>query len=82
MTKIKPNQVQRAEILRRVEDNDLWYRAVEHWLTHKWNPKNIPGMLDLYTRGGPEGCRVCAEGGGKSQLETIRDMREGVENGG
>ncbi|MFN2160028.1 MAG: hypothetical protein ACK2TW_08770 [Anaerolineales bacterium] len=81
LTKIKPNQVQRTEIMRRVTDNDRWYRAVEHWLAHKWNPKNIPGILDLYKRGGPDHCRVCENQPPKSQLETIQDMRKAGYDG-
>jgi hypothetical protein len=75
LTKIKPNQIQRTEIMRHVTDIERWYRTVEHWLSHKWNPKNIPGMLDLYKRGGPDRCRVCKDGQGKSQLETLQEMR-------
>ena len=81
LAKIKPNQVQRAEILRQIEDNDLWYRTVEHWLTHKWNPKNIPGILDLYKRGGPGLCRACSGKDWKSQLETIKEMRAEGKDG-
>jgi len=81
LAKIKPNQVQRTEIIRQVADNNLWYRTVEHWLSHKWNPKNIPGMLDMYKRGGPERCRVCADRQPESQLETIQKMRVEVKNG-
>jgi len=81
LAKIKPNQVQRTEILRQVADNNLWYRSVEHWLSHKWNPKNIPGILDMYKRGGPEHCRVCANRQPESQLETIQKMRVEVKNG-
>jgi len=28
-------------------------------MLHHWNPRNIPGMLELYDRGGPSACRFC-----------------------
>jgi hypothetical protein len=59
-TKIRPNQAQRRLIESQVSDIDMWRETVQHWLLHSWNPKNIPGMLELYDRGGPPGCIACS----------------------
>jgi hypothetical protein len=40
-----------------VTDLPRWRLTLEHWLAHRWNPRNLPGMLDLYRRGGPSHCR-------------------------
>ncbi len=79
--KVKPNQVQRAAILEQVKDFDLWYACLEHWLTHKWSKVNIPGILELYQRGGPQHCRYCRRGDNKSQSEIIEELREEAEHG-
>ncbi|MGB6423200.1 MAG: hypothetical protein WBF05_15305, partial [Anaerolineales bacterium] len=64
-----------------VKDPDLWYATIEHWLAHRWNPKNIPGMLELYQRGGPEHCRFCRPEQSKSQIEVLQELREEIEHG-
>jgi len=43
---------------------------------HRWNPKNIPGILDLYARDGPEGCRFCRKSKPATGLEALAIMRE------
>jgi hypothetical protein len=81
LMKVKPNQVQRAAILEQVKDYDQWYACLEHWLTHKWSKVNIPGMLELYQRGGPEQCRYCRDRKNKSQIEIIQELREEAAHG-
>ncbi len=61
LTHLTPNRAQRELIDDDVSDLDAWRSAVQHWLGHGWNPRNIPGMLDLYQRGGPPGCRYCSK---------------------
>lgn len=56
---LTPTAVQRRILAARVRDLELWQRTLEHWLGHGWNPRNLTGMLELYQRGGPEGCRYC-----------------------
>lgn len=81
LMKVKPNQVQRAAILEQVKDFNLWYACLEHWLAHKWSKVNIPGILELYQRGGPEHCRYCRDGEHKSQIEIIEELREEAAHG-
>jgi hypothetical protein len=81
LTKVKPNQVQRTAIMEQVKDFDLWYACLEHWLSHNWSKVNIPGMLELYQRGGPEHCRYCRTGENKSQIEIIEELREETAHG-
>ena len=56
---LTPNASQRRILISTVTDLPLWQRTLEHWLTHGWNPRNLTGMLELYGRGGPSGCRYC-----------------------
>ncbi len=58
-TGIRPNASQRAMIFTEIADLELWRTTLEHWLSHGWNPRNIPGLLDLYSRRGPPGCTLC-----------------------
>jgi hypothetical protein len=58
---LTPNASQRRILISSVTDLPLWQRTLEHWLTHGWNPRNLTGMLELYGRGGPSGCRYCHE---------------------
>jgi hypothetical protein len=60
-TQLRPNQPQRKKILAVVTDLTLWQDTLDHWQTHSWNPKNIPGLLDLYQRGGPAACIYCQQ---------------------
>lgn len=57
----QPNPAQRQLIQRRVCDMPRWQASLEHWLAHGWNPLNIPGMLELYERGGPSACQRCGQ---------------------
>lgn len=59
LTRLRPNRAQRDLLHARVTDLERWRSTLEHWLAHRWSPKNIPGMLDLYARGGASGCAYC-----------------------
>ena len=61
LTGIRPNKPQREQLKALINDTVIWYASVEHWQSHGWNPKNIVGILQLYQRGGPSGCRYCSE---------------------
>jgi hypothetical protein len=49
----------RAEVRAAVGDAGLWTAVLEHWQAHRWNPRNLAGLLDLYRRGGPPACYTC-----------------------
>ena len=51
------NRVQREEMDQLVSDLDLWHQTLKYWMLHNWNPFNVPGMLDMYTQGGPQKSR-------------------------
>lgn len=57
---LTPKPFQRRLIRLRVADLPLWQSTLEHWVAHAWNPRNLPGLLDLYTRGGPSACLYCS----------------------
>ncbi len=68
---LTPNASQRRLLASRITDLALWHATLEHWISHDWNPRNLAGMLDLYSRGGPEGCRYCpAPGSPRKVSET------------
>ena len=81
LMKVKPNQAQRKSILENVTDLELWYDSLEHWLTHRWSPKNLPGMLELYQRGGPFHCRYCRDQTEKTHKDIIQEMRQEAQHG-
>ncbi len=56
---LTPNPAQRRILCATITDLPLWQETLEHWLMHGWNPRNITGMLELYSRGGTVGCRYC-----------------------
>ena len=58
---LTPNASQRRLLAIRVTDLALWQSTLEHWISHGWNPRNLTGMLDLYSRGGPSTCRKCSQ---------------------
>jgi hypothetical protein len=58
-TRLHLNRAQRELLAGQVLDLDRWRLTLEHWMAHRWSPRNVPGMLDLYTRGGPEFCHSC-----------------------
>ena len=78
---IKPNQVQRGEIARKVSDSELWRRSVEHWMLHRWNPVNLPGIMELYRRGGPEACKYCHGEAPRPMDNVLEEVRREVDHG-
>ena len=54
-----PNSQQRQQIASTVADLNLWVATLRHWKSHRWKPGNVPGMLDLFQRGGPDQCHYC-----------------------
>lgn len=68
----RPNRAQTVEVYAVVRDPDLWRRSVAHWLMHGWNPTNVFGLLDFYSRGGPEACRACAPARSGSEPDPRR----------
>jgi hypothetical protein len=76
------NAAQQAR-LDQVADLPRWQATLAHWQEHGWNPRNLPGLLDLYGRGGPAACRSC--GGPQAAGSTPRfaghrgaEKRDGV----
>ena len=53
------NEQQRVEIAAKVSNLEIWEDTLKHWKSHQWNPRNVPGQLDLYGKGGAEGCEYC-----------------------
>jgi hypothetical protein len=51
------NRLQREEMDRAVSDVELWRQTLRFWMLHNWNPFNVPGLLDMYARGGPRKIR-------------------------
>ena len=72
------NRVQREEMDSTVGDVDLWRETLKYWMLHNWNPFNIPGLLDMYAQGGPQGTRRGAGRGirEKPQLENQSEQRK------
>ena len=78
---LRPNQAQRAAIGEEVKDLELWQSTLEHWQMHGWNPKNILGILEIYARDGPEGCRFCRKDKPATGLAALALMREAIARG-
>jgi hypothetical protein len=74
VTRLRPNLAQRRLLETQVRDLELWRRSLEHWLSHRWNPRNLPGQLDLYRRGGPDFCRFCRPPQAASPQEAIDQL--------
>ena len=51
------NRLQREEMDSTVSDVALWRQTLKFWMLHNWNPFNVPGLLDMYAQGGPQGVR-------------------------
>ena len=69
------NRVQREEMDSTVGDVDLWRETLKYWMLHNWNPFNVPGMLDMYAQGGPQGARK-RPGRGERQKPQLGDHSE------
>ena len=82
LANLTPNLAQRNLLNSKVSDILLWEQTVEHWLGHDWNPRNLTGMLDLYARGGPPGCRYCnVEPHARQEEKTAQEYtREALED--
>lgn len=72
----RPNPAQRELIQARVTDLPLWRATLQHWLAHGWNPLNLPGMLDLYGRGGPSACTRCAPASSAKKAHPLQELVE------
>jgi hypothetical protein len=59
LTGLALNPSQRGQVSRQVNNLELWQATIEHWLVHGWKPRNLPGLLNFYTQGGPDSCKVC-----------------------
>jgi hypothetical protein len=51
--KLTANDVQRKLIAESVTDLELWNKTLVHWKLIGWSPRNVIGMVDLYSKGGP-----------------------------
>jgi hypothetical protein len=81
LTGLRPRLAQKKAVEGAISDPDLWRESVDHWLAHRWSPKNIPGMLNLYNRGGPSHCRYCSQDS-ESEPETIyQEVLEQLKHG-
>lgn len=72
----RPNPAQRELIQARVTDLPLWRATLQHWLAHGWNPLNLPGMLDLYGRGGPSACVRCGPASPAKKTHPLQELVE------
>ena len=75
LARLTPNPAQRDLLLQRVHDLPRWRETLEHWLAHRWNPRNLPGMLDLYQRGGASGCRYCPKPAASKASQAFQQLR-------
>jgi len=73
ITGLSPNQPQRVSIAGAVTDLLLWQSTVEHWMSHGWNPRNLPALLDFYARGGPPACQSCQKSPSPGARPSPRD---------
>ena len=80
--RLTPNPAQRDLLEKQVQDLPRWRETLEHWMAHRWNPRNLPGMLDLYRRGGASGCRYCPKPETPKTAEAFKQLREQYETVG
>jgi hypothetical protein len=85
---LTPNSQQRKLIAEGVTDLGKWQAAIENWLAHSWNPRNVPGMLDVYH--GSNGAKPITAPGKEHpaitamhmvQAEREKERREKAEHG-
>ena len=74
------NAVQRRVLAEQVQDLPRWRSTLEHWSAHRWNPRNLPGMLDLYRRGGASACRFCSKPAPTTALQAVEILRQRYSN--
>lgn len=82
LTHLTPNAEQRQQIEDRVTELGVWQSTVQHWLLHGWNRLNLAGMLELYGRGGADGCRHCAKRSAFEEASAILDRLAGEQPDG
>ena len=75
LARLTPNPAQRDLLLGQVHDLPRWRETLEHWLAHRWNPRNLPGMLDLYRRGGASTCRYCPKPEPPKTADAFQQLR-------
>ena len=75
LARLTPNPSQRDLLLQQVHDLPRWRETLEHWLAHRWNPRNLPGMLDLYRRGGASTCRYCPKPEPPKTADAFQQLR-------
>jgi hypothetical protein len=75
LARLTPNSAQRDLLLQQVQDLPRWRGTLEHWMAHSWNPRNLPGMLDLYRRGGAAQCRYCSTVETPKAAEAFQQLR-------
>ncbi len=78
---LRPNQAQWEAIGEVVKDLALWEATLEHWQIHRWNSKNVPGILEIYARDGPKGFRFCRKDKPATGLAALAIMREALARG-
>jgi hypothetical protein len=78
---LRPNKAQRAAIAEYVKDLELWQATLDHWQMHGWNPKNVIGILEIYARAGPKGCRFCQKDKPATGLAALALMRQEYADG-
>jgi hypothetical protein len=76
LTRIQPNPSQLHRLAEQVHNPRLWQLSLEHWLEHHWNPNNLPGLLDFYSRGGPQHCKACQPKKLSTSVEAIERLGE------
>jgi hypothetical protein len=81
LTRLRPNQTQRKLLQDQVHNPDLWQETITHWLSHDWNPKNLPGMLELYARGGAIGCLICTRDAPPDALSALLGLERELDRG-
>jgi hypothetical protein len=75
LARLTPNPAQRDLLRQQVHDLPRWRQTLEHWLAHRWNPRNLPGMLDLYRRGGASHCRYCPTAQAPRTAQAFQQLR-------
>lgn len=64
---LTPNDIQRGAICSQVTDQRLWGETLEWWALKGYSPRNIAGMIEVYTQGGPKSAK---QNGNHNQSEA------------